>query len=177
VNATLGRRFPMHPAALPDDQLLARCDVQRSRGSGPGGRHRNSTESRIVLRHLDSGLEATAGERRSQHENLAVAVGRLRVRLAVEVRVDLGAGAAPTELWRSRSRGGRVACNPEHRDFPALLAEALDVAAGQAWDVRAAAERLGVSLTQFVRFVAVHRPALEAMNRERAARGLSPLRG
>jgi hypothetical protein len=167
----------MHPAALPEDALLARCIVQRSRGSGPGGRHRNSTESRVVVRHVDSGQEATAGERRSQHENLAVALARLRLRLATEHRAARLPGDAPSALWTSRCRGGHVACNPGHRDFPALLAEALDVAAGEAWDVRAAAGRLGVSPTQFVRFVALHPPALQAMNRERATRGLSPLRG
>jgi hypothetical protein len=167
----------LHPAELSDDALLALCDVRRSRGGGPGGRHRNSTESRVVVRHREFGVEATAGERRSQHENLDVAVRRLRVALAVDVRTPRGPGATPTPLWRSRNAGGRVACNPEHRDFPALLAEALDVLAADAWDVRAAAERLGVSTTQFVKFVALSGAALAAVNRRRADLGVSPLRG
>jgi hypothetical protein len=167
----------VHPADLPDDRLLAACDVRRSRGGGPGGRHRNSTESRVVVRHVASGIEATAGERRSQHENLAVAVQRLRVALAVRVRSDRGAAAAPSDLWRSRNAGGRVSCNPAHRDFATLLAEALDVLASQGWDAHPAAARLAVSPTQLVRFVALSGAALAELNRARSALGLSPLRG
>lgn len=167
----------MHPSELPDDVLLAACDVRRTRGSGPGGRHRNSTDSRVVVRHRETGVEASAGERRSQHENLAVAVLRVRLGLATRVRTRREPTASPSALWRSRVRGGRVACNPAHRDFPRLLAEALDVVASADWDVRPAASRLAVSTTQLVRFVALHPPAMCAVNTERAARGLAPLRG
>ena len=167
----------LHPAALPDARLLAECEVQRSRGGGPGGRHRNSTESRVVVRHLASGVEALAGERRSQHENLDVALGRLRRALATEVRNPIAVGAKPSALWLSRVRGGRIACNPEHRDFPVLLAEALDAIASTAWDVRPACAQLGVSSTQLIRLVAVEPQALVMLNRRRAELGMAPMRG
>ncbi len=167
----------MHPAALPDDRLLAACDVRRSRGGGPGGRHRNSTESRVVLHHSATGVEGSAGERRDQHANLRVALFRLRLSLAVELREVRDAPAPPSELWLSRARGGRIAVNPEHRDFPPLLAEALDAIAAELWDVRAAAEHLCVSSTQLVRFVAMHPAALVEVNRRRAERGMAGLRG
>ena len=167
----------MHPARLSDDDLLAQCEILRSRGGGPGGRHRNSTESRVVVRHRATGVEGNAGERRSQHENLAVAVRRLRLALATQVRELRDVAAPPSSLWTSRVRGGRVVCSAEHRDFPALLAESLDVVAARDWDVRAAASALDVTPTQLVRFVATHPPALVEVNRRRAARGLSALRG
>lgn len=167
----------MHPAALPDAVLLAACDVRRTRGSGPGGRHRNSTDSRVVLRHRDTGVEGAAGERRSQHQNLAVALTRLRLALATGVRTAGAAEAPPSGLWQARVRGGRVVCSAEHRDFAVLLAEALDVLAAAEWDVRAAAAHLGTTPSQCVRFVALHPPALAVLNRERAGRGLPPLRG
>ena len=166
----------MHPAALPDDALLLQCAVTRTRGSGPGGRHRNSTDSRIVIRHTPTGVETHADERRSQHRNLDVAVARIRRAFAAEVRVPRDSAAPPSDLWRSRVRAARIVCSESHRDFPSLLAEALDVAAAHEWDVRAAAEALGVTPTQLVRFVAMHRPALDALNRGRAARGLPPMR-
>jgi hypothetical protein len=150
--------------------------VRRSRGGGPGGRHRNSTDSRVVIRHLGTAIESQAGERRSQHDNLTVAVRRLRLTLATRLRVARAA-AGPSELWRSRLRGGRIACSAEHRDFPTLLAEALDTLAAEGWDVRRAAPELVVSPTQLVRFVARHGPALAALNAERSAIGLPPLRG
>jgi len=167
----------VHPAALPDERLLAACDVRRARGGGPGGRHRNSTESRIALRHRPTGVEAIAGERRSQHDNLAVAVKRLRLALATQIRELADAPSPPSDLWLSRVRGGRIAVNAEHRDFATLLAEALDVLASELWDVRPAAAHLGVTPTQLVRFVASHPPALVEANRRRAERGLAALRG
>ncbi len=67
---------------LPDDAgLLAECDVETFRGSGPGGQHRNKTESAVRLRHRPTGIVAQATERRSQSQNIGVALDRLRVLL------------------------------------------------------------------------------------------------
>ena len=84
---------------------------------------------------------------------------------------------APSELWRGRIRGGRIAVNPRHADLPALLAEALDVLATEDWDGGAASARLGVTTSQLVKLLALHPPALVRWNEERAARGLRALRG
>ena len=58
-------------AALSDDQLLAQCQVDTYRASGPGGQKRNKTSSAVRLRHPPSGLLVIAEESRSQHENRA----------------------------------------------------------------------------------------------------------
>lgn len=66
----------------PDDEtLLGECDVETYRGSGPGGQHRNRTETAVRLRHRPTGLVAQATERRSQGQNLGVALERLRARI------------------------------------------------------------------------------------------------
>ncbi len=57
--------------ALTDEQLLAQCEVDTYRASGPGGQKRNKTSSAVRLRHLPSGLLVIAEESRSQHENKA----------------------------------------------------------------------------------------------------------
>lgn len=64
-----------------NDALLAACDIETLRGSGPGGQHRNKTESAVRLRHRETGLVAQASERRSQHQNMEVAADRLRALL------------------------------------------------------------------------------------------------
>ncbi len=69
-------------AALPDDQLLAECEESFFVGGGPGGQHRNRTESGVRLRHLATGAVVTATERRSQVRNRGAALARLRERLA-----------------------------------------------------------------------------------------------
>lgn len=51
--------------------------VETFRASGPGGQHRNKTESGVRLLHVPTGVVVTATEDRSQHENRAVAWRRL----------------------------------------------------------------------------------------------------
>ena len=63
---------------LTDAELIAQCDVDTYRASGPGGQKRNKTSSAVRLRHEPTGLIAIAEESRSQHENKAKAVKRLR---------------------------------------------------------------------------------------------------
>ena len=71
---------------LADAALLAQCEMDRLRGSGPGGQKRNKTESSVRLRHRATGLAALAGESRSQHQNKARALRRLRERIAFDLR-------------------------------------------------------------------------------------------
>jgi protein subunit release factor B len=52
------------------------------RASGPGGQHRNKTESGVRLTHLPTGITVTATERRSQAANRKAARQRLAQRLA-----------------------------------------------------------------------------------------------
>ena len=67
---------------LSDDSLLAQCDVQAHRASGPGGQHRNKTETAIRLVHTPSGVTAEGKDQRSRTQNLKAALGRLREKLA-----------------------------------------------------------------------------------------------
>lgn len=164
-----------HPAALADEALYARCRLTRGRSSGPGGQHRNKVESKVTLLHLPTGVEAHAAERRSPEENRRVAIFRLRLLLAIRARCAVPAGEARSELWRSRCRAGKIACNPEHRDFPALLAEALDMVEACGLDPARAALRLECTTSQLIKFVKDHPPAFEAWNRARAHAGLHPL--
>jgi hypothetical protein len=165
-----------HPAAKPPDRLLAECDVRFSRRSGPGGQNRNKVETAAILTHQPTGLSAEANERRSQGENRAVALMRLRVNLALEVRWPIEPEAGPSPLWRSRIKSGRVVVSPEHVDFPALLAEALDVLAHADSDVKLAADRLGCSASQLVKFLKLEPRALKQVNDRRVGLGLRPMR-
>jgi hypothetical protein len=170
-------RRAVHPAALGSEALLAACEIRHTRGTGPGGQHKHNNQTAVVLTHRDTGLSAQASERRSVEQNKAVAVRRLRLALAVEHRVAVPAGEVRSELWRSRTRGGRIVLSPKHADYPTMLAEGLDVLGACGLDPKRAALRLGVSPSQLIRMIADHPPALTWVNRERGARGLHELKG
>jgi protein subunit release factor B len=68
--------------ALPDEALLAECEERFFVGGGPGGQHRNKTESGVRLSHRPTGVVVTATERRSQLQNRGAALERLRERLS-----------------------------------------------------------------------------------------------
>src|SRR5215472_2725238 len=93
--------------SLSDAQLLAQCEVDTYRASGPGGQKRNKTSSAVRIRHAPSGLIVIAEESRSQHENRARALKRLRQALYLHVRDDEG-----PEAWTP----GAVAVRPDYRD-------------------------------------------------------------
>ena len=164
----------MHPADLELPKLLDQCETKRIKRGGPGGQHRNKTASAVVLKHLPTGITAEANERRDQSVNLQRAIFRLRVQLALEVRTRRS--AVPSPLWLSRCPRGRIAIDPEHEDFPRILAEALDVIEQCGDDAQRAAKELVCSLTQLVKLLSLDGRGLALLNGRRATRGLRPLK-
>jgi hypothetical protein len=136
-------------------------------------------ETAVILTHKPTGLTAEASERRTQGENRRQALFRLRLRLALELRRPAlepgGDPYQPSELWKKRCRGGRISINPEHDDFPALLAEMLDVLAETNYDPKPAAALLGCSPSQLVKLLKHEPRAFALVNEHRRQAGLHAL--
>jgi protein subunit release factor A len=81
MESSATRAAARRAAALPDEALLAECRESFFVGGGPGGQHRNKTASGVRLQHLPTAIAVTATERRSQAQNRAAALARLRARL------------------------------------------------------------------------------------------------
>ena len=92
---------------LSDAQLLAQCEVDTYRASGPGGQKRNKTSSAVRLRHLPSRMLVIAEESRSQHENKARALRRTRDR-SDDARADASAHACNNRALALRDLEQRV---------------------------------------------------------------------
>ena len=165
----------IHPATIPAELLLRDCETRHERRRGPGGQHRNKTESAVVIRHLPTGIEGQAAERRSQFDNHRNAVKRLRLNLALAVRTDQLADKAPTDLWKSRCHEGKIGINADHDDFPTILTEALDVLSTRNAHLPGSAEQLGVTPSQLVKLLKKEPRAFQWLNVERRKHGLPPL--
>lgn len=68
------------PEALASKLNMSDVTITTKRGSGPGGQHRNKTESCVVVRHIPTGLTATV-DGRDQHANKRLALRVLAARL------------------------------------------------------------------------------------------------
>ena len=90
---------------LPDHlrRLLRDCDVETYRASGPGGQHRNKTESAVRMTHRPTGLVRVATEHRSQLRNRELALERVWKALeARRRRPKPRLATVPTPASRSR---------------------------------------------------------------------------
>jgi peptide chain release factor 1 len=63
------------PAHL--ERLARDCEIRAYRSSGPGGQHKNKTESSVRITHLPSGIVRVGTEHRSQMRNRRLALERV----------------------------------------------------------------------------------------------------
>jgi len=108
------REIARRASLLGDAELEAQCTLEFFTAGGPGGQHRNKTESGVRLLHHPTGLRAAATERRSQAQNRETALRRLRAKLAAASTVRLprrptvpGRGARERRLAEKRRQGER----------------------------------------------------------------------
>jgi len=63
------------------NDLKKQCRVTTFRASGPGGQHRNVTDSAVRLQHIPTGIVVIGRRHRSQHRNMEDALERLAQRV------------------------------------------------------------------------------------------------
>jgi hypothetical protein len=169
--------------SLSDGQLLDQCAVDTYRASGPGGQKRNKTSSAVRLRHTPSGLIVIAEESRSQHENRARALRRLRQALYLRVRQTLSADeltpaavAAREDYRQARDGAGRLDLGRKDPRFWPAVGVVLDVLQATEGRVGDAAAVLGISTGNLIDFLATDPKVWEQANQLRTRFGQKRLR-
>ena len=106
-------------------------DIRTTRGSGPGGQHRNMTDSCVIATHKKTGI-AVRVDMRSQHESRRIALKILSAKLrdqtlereraarAADRRQQVGSGMRGDKIRTYRTQDDRVT---DHRT-------------GQVWNLR-----------------------------------------
>lgn len=76
-------KLPVH--SRKDVMMLKKQDMDITffKAGGPGGQHRNKTETAVRIHHRPSGIVVVASEQRSRQANIEKAFERLAARLAV----------------------------------------------------------------------------------------------
>ena len=162
---------------LPDDAtLLADCDVDTYRASGPGGQKRNKTESAVRLRHKPSGLSVIAEESRSQAGNRARALKRLREALALRLRQPVAEEGIPAAVQACIDKRGRLAVGRRDARYLPAAAGVLDVLVSLEGSVADTASRLCITTGNLSAFLTADDALMAEANRIRAALKLKPLR-
>lgn len=163
--------------SLTDAQLLAQCDVDTYRASGPGGQKRNKTSSAVRLRHEPSGLIVIAEESRSQHENKAKALRRLKQALYLKLREPAPLdGASLAEIEAARTGAGRIDVGRKDTRFWPAVGRILDVLEVTQARVSDTAERLGTTTANIIHFLQSEPKVWEEVNHLRQRFGQKPLR-
>ena len=162
-----------------DDALIAQCEVDRYRASGPGGQHRNKTESAVRLRHKLSGVTAIGEDSRSQSENKLHAVRRLRAAIALQVREPVRLeGWTPSPRLAAFVAAGTAPLGAKTRltgEYWASIAELLDVLVAGGLEVGTTAQRLGMTTGALSKLLLHDEQVGRAFNDLRRAKRMRPL--
>jgi peptide chain release factor 1 len=103
-------------------------EITTTRGTGPGGQHRNTTDSCVIVRHLPTGITAKI-DCRSQHQSRALALRILADRIEEEQRQQWDAKRAAKRKNQvgSGQRGDKIRTYREKDD------RVVDHRTGQKW--------------------------------------------
>ncbi|MEI7833261.1 MAG: peptide chain release factor-like protein [bacterium] len=163
---------------LTDEELLKQCDWKAGRASGRGGQKRNKTHSAIRIVHTPTGVAAIANEHRLQGENRTLAMDRLRHALMLHERseIDIETFQVPAEVQEQLNNKGKLKVNPRNPRYLQIIATVLDLLVAYQGHVSGAADRLGISTTNFINLLQDDPKVWTVAQQLRVKYGLSPLK-
>jgi|GEM_PF-417148 len=144
---------------LSDADLLKLCEVSAYKGSGPGGQHRNKTNSGVKLR-VESGelrVESYSCDDRSAHVNKLLALKKLRMKIALQIREK------PTAKIPFSFPGSDGKISQDNILYPQFIADVLD----RLDDFDKAAKMWGLSKSALNKIVLQDKKVMEVFQKHR----------
>ena len=173
--------------AQDDRVLLADCEVNVHRASGPGGQHRNKVSTGIRLTHRPTGITATAYDSRSQSENRLEALKRLRMKIACQHRraVDVERLRVPEPAASclftpakgpAAGAGRRLQVGRKDHRYWAVVGFVLDLLEACEGRLSDAAAKIGITTSNLAAVLKEDRHSWAAAAEIRKRHGLGPLK-
>ncbi|QSH41449.1 peptide chain release factor-like protein [Lentisphaerota bacterium ZTH] len=147
-----------------DPALLKECRLDFFKATGKGGQKRNKSSSAVRIIHIPTGIAVTDCSERSQHRNRQVALKKLRVKIAVELRLE---NSCPPP---------RMDISPKHQDYPLWIAYILDILSKNGYKVKESATELQLNTAKFVKLLARDPYLWQLINSRRMAMELPPIK-
>ena len=151
------------------DSLLSACTQKGFQGSGPGGQHRNKTNTGVQLNLREYNLEIKSCEGRSTRENRVHALHRMQMAIALNVRET----PPENEIPFPGSNAHIQTSNPQ---FPLFVAHIFDIIESKGGDSKAAAESFGLTQSALVRILRQDKSCAEKLQAQRVLHGKKKLK-
>ena len=126
---------------LNDAELEKACRLDFFKASGRGGQKRNKTSNAVRFTHEPSGIAVSDCSGRSQHQNRATALKKLRYQIALQVRIIPG---IPPE---------RLDVSLSNDEYPMFMARILDILNDNDFIISQAAQYLEISTSKLIKIL------------------------
>jgi len=143
---------------LSDAELLKLCETQAYKGSGPGGQHRNKTNSGVKLKLINFGIETYSCDDRSAHINKLFALKKLRTKIALHIREE----PALQIPFAFPGTAGKISA--DNKLYPEFIADVLDRIKAAGGDLSDAARMWGLSKSALNKIILADKKVLETLN-------------
>jgi hypothetical protein len=124
-----------------DAELEKSCRLDFFKASGRGGQKRNKTSNAVRFTHEPSGIAVSDCSGRSQHQNRATALKKLRYQIALQVRMVPGTHPERLDVSLSNS------------EYPLFAAHILDILNANDFTINRAAQSLEISTSKLIKIL------------------------
>ncbi|MCM8531461.1 MAG: peptide chain release factor-like protein [Lentisphaeraceae bacterium] len=149
---------------LSDQELLNICNTDHFIATGKGGQKRNKTSSAVRVTLKDSHILASASNDRQQSVNKKLALRKLRIAIALEIREE----AKP---WL-----GQWDMNIKNPKYPIFIACLIDNLKELNWQVSEVAKAFNISTGKLIKTISRDDSLWQFVNKERQRAGHKTLK-